>query len=260
MRLILEILKTVLFIIIVFDVTIITLLVLITYILFLISKIFSKITLVVKALIFIINVSYVFFLYIKIFFSYLKIYEKLSVIFKLASYSLKYSTNLFCSNMKQKSLNNFNKAKKLVICLKYYREIKCLKNSSTFENQLLKTNHKYIKTDVNSLKILNDWLRANEDHPYATYDQKEELARLTNLSLYKIEYWLKYHRYKIRKNYEKLILNLNSDDIILFKKHYEMSRQSPNNAELLQLQTLTNHNKKTIKAWFNLQKFRIRRQ
>jgi hypothetical protein len=92
--------------------------------------------------------------------------------------------------------------------------------TATRTNELLIKNteknllsHQVIKKYLpeNSVKILKQWLLLNIDNPYASYQTKCKLAKLTNLSVIQVEDWLLNSRkrkwFKVEKEkHNKLIL------------------------------------------------------
>ena len=47
-----------------------------------------------------------------------------------------------------------------------------------------------------SIKILKTWYESNKDHPYASWNLKQELSELTNLSVKQVHKWLINERFK----------------------------------------------------------------
>ncbi|XP_065192797.1 homeobox protein TGIF1-like [Sycon ciliatum] len=59
-------------------------------------------------------------------------------------------------------------------------------------------------------RILRDWLCRNLQHPYATLEEKEDLRRITGLSLHQINYWLTNAR---RRLVPRLLQHVNQDRV-----------------------------------------------
>ena len=121
---------------------------------------------------------------------------------------------------------------------------------------------KFSKTKISAKDkaVLENWLEKNRSHPYANHSEFAQLALQTNLSELKIKRWLENKRAKQNMNCGvKHAKCFNEEEKSILKKFYDTKQKHPGPEDLSILENIIKKDQKKIRAWFNNQRYKERK-
>ena len=102
--------------------------------------------------------------------------------------------------------------------------------------------------------MLEEWFFNNKNNPYASYRNKIELSKKTNLTVNQVSKWLVKRRKKNKEQYNgKSRLSL--DAKLILKNHFETISANPNKEQLNKLSNSLDISEKKISQWFAKKRF-----